>query len=812
MVVNDGTVASNLAHAIVEVTQVNNSAPTLDLDGNNTTLPGTSYRTTFTENGPAVAIADTDTLIGDPDIGGTIASATIRLTNPQTGDLLTAGPLPPTITVDSSVPGVITLSGIASFADYETALEAIRFSSPGDNPVAGARIVQVVVNDGINNSQPATSHITVVAANDAPALVVADATYQEGAAPVLLSPSAGLTDADDTELTSAAVEIAAGSFPGDGDILTVGGDPTGTGITFLWDPTLHALVFTGASSVANYQALLQTVQFQSTSDNPTNFDASPQRSLTWFVSDGTAVTTATTTLDIVAVDSPAVAQDDALVTTESSVIRARAVAGSVFNNNGSGVDSDPDGGAFVVTVVSAGTVGTPITLPSGALLIVNADGTFSYNPNHMFDYLPTDDSGASNLTYVDTFSYAITGGDTATATVTVSGVDTNDVLYDSAADDTLAGGIGDDLYYVNNTGDVVIEATNGGHDTVGASVNYTLPDGHNIEVLSMLGTGLIGTGSAGVDTLHSAGGPNTLIGLGGDDHYYVNNSADVVTEAANGGNDTVGATVNYTLLDGHSIETLSMLGPGLTGTGSSGADTLHSGAGPNTLEGRGGDDLYFVNNTDDAVIEEANGGHDTVVASVNYTLPANHNIELLSMLGSGLTATGSSGADTLHSSSGPNTLVGLGGDDLYYVNNSLDVVIEAPNEGNDTVVATVSYTLPANVETLYVSGSGLTGTGNSSADTLITVGANTLIGGDGNDSFVFYAGSSNGATVTDFDGQAGELDQLVFSGFGTVADGATFSQIGTTDQWQIHSGLDDHNETITLSNLAAPQAGDFVFF
>ena len=95
VVVNDGTAASNTAHAIVEVIQVNNSAPTLDLDGDNSTLPGTSYRTTFTENGTAVAIADTDTLIGDPDIGSTIASATITLANPQIGDLLTATlPLP----------------------------------------------------------------------------------------------------------------------------------------------------------------------------------------------------------------------------------------------------------------------------------------------------------------------------------------------------------------------------------------------------------------------------------------------------------------------------------------------------------------------------------------------------------------------------------------------------------------------------------------------------------------------------------------------------------------------------------------------
>ena len=137
-----------------------------------------------------------------------------------------------------------------------------------------------------------------------------------------------------------------------------------------------------------------------------------------------------TVITINAIDDPAVAQNDAVATTENTVIPA----GNVFANNGSGLDSDPDGGAFVVTAVSGGTVGTPAHAAVGRAADVNADGTFSYDPNHMFDYLPTPGSGASNLTITDTFSYAITGGDTATVTVTVSGVDTNDVLYDSAVD------------------------------------------------------------------------------------------------------------------------------------------------------------------------------------------------------------------------------------------------------------------------------------------------------------------------------------------------------------------------------------------
>ena len=193
VVVNDGTAASNLAHAIIHVDQVNH-APVVDLDANDSTVDGTSFLATFTEGGAPIPIADIDTLITDTD-STTLASATITLTDPQAGDLLAAsGALPGGIMASSYDPvtGILTLSGVASFADYETALEAIRFSAAGDNPVAGNRIIQVVVNDGTDDSQPATSLVTVVAVNDAPINTV---------------PAAQTVD-EDTTLPIAGVSVA----------------------------------------------------------------------------------------------------------------------------------------------------------------------------------------------------------------------------------------------------------------------------------------------------------------------------------------------------------------------------------------------------------------------------------------------------------------------------------------------------------------------------------------------------------------------------------------------------------------------------
>jgi hypothetical protein len=311
IVVNDGAGNSNTAQALIQVEVVNNSAPVLDLDADDSSGSFQStFRNAFTENGAPVSIADVDTSIADFD-STHLESATITLANPQTGDLLTvSGVLPGTITPTAYDPvtGVLTLTGHATLDEYETALKQIAYSNTSDDPVTGDRLIEVVVNDGANNSNLAGAIISVAATNDAPVITVdPSAAYVENTAAVVLAPLATLSDVDDTELNGALVSITDGSFPGDGDILSVGGVTSNTvsGITWVWMPTQHALVFNGASPVANYQALLQQVQFQSSSDNPTDFNASPQRTLTWAVTDSASVTTATTTIDIIAVnDAP----------------------------------------------------------------------------------------------------------------------------------------------------------------------------------------------------------------------------------------------------------------------------------------------------------------------------------------------------------------------------------------------------------------------------------------------------------------------------------------------------------------------------
>ncbi|MBE7189984.1 glycosyl hydrolase family 28-related protein, partial [Jatrophihabitans endophyticus] len=143
----------------------------------------------------------------------------------------------------------------------------------------------------------------------------------------------------------------------------------------------------------------------------------------------------------------------------------------------------------------------------------------------------------------------------------------NNVLDGGAGADTMSGGLGDDTYYVDHTGDVVVEGLNAGTDTVDSTINTTLGD--NVENLTLLGGSdingygnalanvLIGNAGANVlkgmdgnDTLDGGLGADTMVGGSGDDTYYVDNLGDIIDESQDsgaGGYDRVFSSVSYTL-------------------------------------------------------------------------------------------------------------------------------------------------------------------------------------------------------------------------------------------------------------------------
>jgi Ca2+-binding RTX toxin-like protein len=93
----------------------------------------------------------------------------------------------------------------------------------------------------------------------------------------------------------------------------------------------------------------------------------------------------------------------------------------------------------------------------------------------------------------------------------------NDTIDGGAGDDVLEGGIGDDTYVVNAAGDVVIEATGGGLDSVivDGAVNYTL--GLDLENLTLQNLALQGTGNNLDNVIIGNASDNVLSGLAGND-------------------------------------------------------------------------------------------------------------------------------------------------------------------------------------------------------------------------------------------------------------------------------------------------------
>ena len=174
----------------------------------------------------------------------------------------------------------------------------------------------------------------------------------------------------------------------------------------------------------------------------------------------------------------------------------------------------------------------------------------------------------------------------------VSGLDNLDLLMPTVEDlgrrhagygvtdahyDSLAGGAGNDVYFVDDAGDVVVENVGGGTDAVFSTVSHTLAA--NVQTLVLQGAGnLSGTGNALSNTIHGNSGDNTLVGAAGQDQLV----------GAQGNDVLVGGAGVDSLFGGIGQDTFFFTGTNL--------DTLDTGRGANrdVIHDFSGDLLHLV--------------------------------------------------------------------------------------------------------------------------------------------------------------------------------------------------------------------------
>ncbi len=405
----------------------------------------------------------------------------------------------------------------------------------------------------------------------------------------------------------------------------------------------------------------------------------------------------------------------------------------------------------------------------------------------------------------------------------------NDSLTGNGGDDTLNGGIGNDTLDGGAGNDTATYATAAAGVTVILLSNSAQPTGGAgtdtlINVESIIGSGfadtLLGTagantlsGGMGDDRIEGGDGPDSLDGGGGIDllAYTSATGGITVSLALPGGQVTGGAGIdtvaNFENLRGSAFG--DVLG------GDAGANVIEGDAGDDTMNGAGGIDTasYFhagsgvfvgllttgAQNTQGAGTDTLSNFTNLQGSDFNDTLGGDASANVLTG-GSGNdqlfgdaaddTLQGGAGDDVMYGGTGNDSMVGGQGDDSYVVNDIGDLVVEAPGGGSDTVFVTVSgWTLPAEVETVYLYGGVTTETGGAGAEVLVANasgtassldggggddvlwglgGDDTLTGGLGNDVLRGQGGNDT------LNGGAGN-DQLVG---GTGADNFVFDQPG----------------------------------
>ncbi|MEH2165449.1 MAG: tandem-95 repeat protein, partial [Nostoc sp.] len=718
-IVNDGAANSAAVTRNINITAVND-APVAT--GTNSALTYTENATTAIDSG--IALSDVDS----PNLASGTVSITSGFVSAQ--DTLTFINQNGIIGSYNSSTGVLTLTGSATVANYQTALRSITYTNNSDNPSTTPRTVSFLVNDGTANSTAVTRNINITAVNDAP-VAVNDSITTNKNTPVIISATTLLSNDTDVDVSD-VLSITGFTQPSQGSLVNNNNG------TYTYTPGQNyygsdGFTYTisdghGGSSTATVNLTINQIT------PPIN---------------GTSVAdnlTGTINMDII---SGLQGNDTLKGLGDNDTLDGGD--GNDFLDGGAGDDSLIGGkGNDTYTIDSIGD--TIIESTNSGTDLVKSSVTWVLGNN------------LENLTLTGTEAINGTGNSLNnilignTATNILSGQSGNDNLFGDSGNDTLLGGagndtldgglgadsldggIGNDTYIVDNLGDTITEGLNAGTDLVKSSVNWVLAD--NLENLTLTGSGAInGTGNSLKNILIGNIGANILSGEDGNDSL-------------------IGGAGNDTLLGG------------------AGDDTLDGGLGSDSLVGGVGNDIYTVDNVNDSITEDLDAGTDLVKSSVNWVL--GNNLEKLTLTGSGAisgignslnniligntganTLNGVDGNDSLIGGSGNDTLLGGAGDDtldggvgidsldggvgndIYTVDNVNDSIIEGSDAGIDLVQSSLTWVLGNNLENLTLTGSKLiNGTGNSLNNILTGNNvANTLIGGDGDDSLFGNSGN-----------------------------------------------------------------------
>ncbi|TAN50414.1 MAG: hypothetical protein EPN26_10175, partial [Rhodospirillales bacterium] len=299
------------------------------------------------------------------------------------------------------------------------------------------------------------------------------------------------------------------------------------------------------------------------------------------------------------------------------------------------------------------------------------------------------------------------------------GGNANDKLAGEAGEDRLFGQVGDDALWGGDGNDWLIgfngsnfQQSLGAPDERDSDILYA-GDGHDL-VVGGPGDDTA-YGENGVDELHGSMGNDLLYGEAGDDHLFGQIGNDIIY-GGNGDDILIGFTgsnESQILPSGESDDDWLYGGAGSDYIlGKLGNDYVDGGAGADEMEGGEGSDTYIVNSVNDSIRENKEAGDDTVISSTNYQL--NQNIENLQLLeglnikninGTGNALdnriTGNDFSNVLDGVTGKDEMIGADGNDIYYVDDTGDRVVELAGEGVDSVKSNIdAYILGSQVENL----------------------------------------------------------------------------------------------------------------